>query len=61
MNVVLLVMKAGDRLEEYPAPSPFSLSVPEGRIHFMAAEEVAEAGPILYSPATPGYGTRWKP
>jgi len=45
MNVVLLVMKAGDRLEEHAAPGPFSLSVREGRIRFMVAEEkVAEAG-----------------
>jgi quercetin dioxygenase-like cupin family protein len=42
MNVVLLVMKAGDRLEEHAAPGPFSLSVREGRIRFMVAEEVAE-------------------
>jgi quercetin dioxygenase-like cupin family protein len=45
MNVVLLVMKAGDRLEEHAAPGPFSLSVREGRIRFEAAEEVVEAGP----------------
>ena len=44
MNVVLLVMKAGDRLEEHAAPGPFSLSVREGHIRFVAAEEVAEAG-----------------
>jgi quercetin dioxygenase-like cupin family protein len=44
MNVVLLVMKAGDRLEEHSAPGPLSLSVREGRIRFVAAEEVAEAG-----------------
>jgi hypothetical protein len=31
MSVVLLVMKAGDRLEEHAAPGPFSLSVREGR------------------------------
>ena len=42
MNVVLLVMKAGDRLEEHAAPGPFSLSVREGRIRFMVAEEVTE-------------------
>src|SRR4028119_1534124 len=34
MNVVLLVMKAGDRLEEHAAPGPLSLSVREGRIRF---------------------------
>ena len=45
MSVVLLVMKAGDRLEEHAAPGPFSLSVREGRIRIMVAEEVvAEAG-----------------
>jgi quercetin dioxygenase-like cupin family protein len=44
MNVVLVVMKAGDRLEEHAAPGPSSLSVREGRIRFMVAEEVAEAG-----------------
>jgi len=44
MNVVLLVMKAGDRLEEHAAPGPLSLSVREGSIRFMAGEEVAEAG-----------------
>ncbi|MEJ7843229.1 MAG: hypothetical protein WKF95_15800 [Rubrobacter sp.] len=45
MNVVLLVMKAGDRLEEHTAPGPFSLSVREGRVRFSTAEEVVEAGP----------------
>ena len=45
MNVVLLVMKAGDRLEEHSAPGPISLSVREGRIRVVAAEEeVTEAG-----------------
>jgi quercetin dioxygenase-like cupin family protein len=44
MNVLLLVMKAGDRLEEHAAPAPFSLSVREGRIRFIVAEEVAEMG-----------------
>ena len=39
MNVVLLVMKAGDRIEEHAAPGPSSLSVREGRIRFMVAEE----------------------
>src|SRR5918994_4116508 len=45
MNVVLVVMKAGDRLEEHAAPGPFSLSVREGRIRFEAADAVVEAGP----------------
>jgi quercetin dioxygenase-like cupin family protein len=44
MNVVLVVMKAGDRIEEHAAPGPSSLSVREGRIRFMVAEEGAEAG-----------------
>jgi quercetin dioxygenase-like cupin family protein len=44
MNVVLLVMKAGDRLEEHAVPGPFSLSVREGRIRLEAEEEVAEVG-----------------
>jgi quercetin dioxygenase-like cupin family protein len=43
LNVVLLVMKAGDRLEEHAAPGPLSLSVREGRIRFVAGEEVVEA------------------
>ena len=42
MSVVLLVMKAGDRLEEHAAPGPLSLSVREGRIRFMVADEVEE-------------------
>lgn len=45
MNVVLLVMKSGDRLEEHAAPGPISLSVKEGRIRFETAEESVEAGP----------------
>ena len=44
MNVVLLVMKAGDRLEEHAAPGPFSLNVREGRIRFGAEGEEIEAG-----------------
>ena len=43
MNVVLLVMRAGDRLEEHAAPGPLSLSVREGRIRFVAGDEVVEA------------------
>jgi quercetin dioxygenase-like cupin family protein len=45
MNVVLLVMRAGDRLEEHAAPGPFSLIVREGRVSFEAGGETAEAGP----------------
>src|SRR4028118_1167951 len=44
MNVVLLVMKAGDRLEEHAAPGPFSLSVREGRIRFVAGGGEAGGG-----------------
>lgn len=49
MNVVLLVMKAGDRLEEHSAPGPFSLNVREGSIRFETTEESveAEAGTML--------------
>ena len=44
LNVVLLVMRAGDRLDEHSAPGPISLSVREGRVRFTAADEVVEAG-----------------
>jgi quercetin dioxygenase-like cupin family protein len=44
LSVVLLAMKAGDRLEEHAAPGPLSLSVREGRL-FAAGEEKVEAGP----------------
>ena len=44
LNVVLLVMKEGDRLEEHAAPGPITLSVHEGRIRFSAADEEVEAG-----------------
>lgn len=45
MNVVLLVMKTGGRLEEHSAPGPFSLSVRAGRVRFEAEGETVEAGP----------------
>ena len=46
LSMVLLVMRAGDGLEEHPAPGPIALSVREGRIRFKAAgEEAVEAGP----------------
>ncbi len=45
MNVVLLVMKAGDRLEEHTAPGPLSLSVREGSIRFEVSDESVEAEP----------------
>jgi len=44
MSVVLLVMKAGDRLEEHSAPGPISLMIREGRIRFAAEGETVEAG-----------------
>jgi quercetin dioxygenase-like cupin family protein len=49
LNVVLLVMKEGDRLDEHSAPGPITLSVHEGRIRFSAADEdvEAEAGTVL--------------
>lgn len=46
MNVVLLVMRSGDRLEEHAAPGPVSVGVREGRVRFAAeGEEEVEAGP----------------
>ena len=49
LNVVLLVMKEGDRLDEHSAPGPITLSVYEGRIRFSAANEdvEAEAGTVI--------------
>ena len=44
LSVVLLVMKAGDRLNEHHAPGPIALSVREGRIRFSTADETVEAG-----------------
>ena len=45
LNVVLLVMKDGDRLEEHSAPGPISLVVREGRVRFTTVEGSFEAGP----------------
>src|ERR671917_2058830 len=45
MSVVLLVMRAGDRLEEHAAPGPISLAVREGRIRFSTPDGEIEAGP----------------
>ena len=42
--MVLLVLKAGERLEEHSAPGPISLSVREGRVRFAAGDEVVEGG-----------------
>jgi quercetin dioxygenase-like cupin family protein len=44
LSVILVVMKAGGRLEEHSAPGPISLSVREGRVRFTAAEKIVEAG-----------------
>lgn len=43
-SVVLLVMRAGDRLAEHSAPGPISVAVREGRIRFTTEEEAVEAG-----------------
>ena len=45
LSVVLLAMKAGDRLEDHSAPGPISLMIREGRIRFTAESETVEAGP----------------
>jgi quercetin dioxygenase-like cupin family protein len=45
LSVVLLAMKAGDRLEEHAAPGPIALMIREGRIRFTAEGETVEAGP----------------
>ena len=45
LNVVLLVMKGGDRLDEHSAPGPISVAIREGRIRFTAGEEEVDAGP----------------
>ncbi len=49
LNIVLLVTKEGDRLNEYSAPGPITVSVHEGRIRFSAADEgvEVEAGTVL--------------
>jgi quercetin dioxygenase-like cupin family protein len=45
LNLVLFVMKAGERLDEHFAPGPITLIVREGRVRFLAAGEAVEAGP----------------
>jgi quercetin dioxygenase-like cupin family protein len=45
MSVVLLVMGAGDRLEEHAAPGPISVAIQEGRIRFATTDGEVEAGP----------------
>ena len=44
LSMVLLVMRAGDRLEEHAAPGPISLVVREGRVRFAAGDAAVEAG-----------------
>ena len=44
LSIVLLVMKAGDRLDEHFAPGPISLSIREGRIRFTVMDEAVEFG-----------------
>ena len=45
LNVVLLVMRSGDKLDEHGAPGPISLGVREGSIRFTTSEGSVEAGP----------------
>ena len=45
LSLVLLVMRAGDRLEEHAAPGPISVDVREGRIRFATPEGDVEGGP----------------
>jgi quercetin dioxygenase-like cupin family protein len=49
LNVVLLVMKEGDQLDEHSAPGPITLSVHEGRVRFSTADKSVEteAGTVL--------------
>lgn len=42
LSVVLLVMSAGDKLDEHAAPGPIAVEVREGRIRFTAEEETVE-------------------
>lgn len=44
LSVVLLAMKAGDRLEEHSTPGSISVLVREGRIRFTAEGAAVEAG-----------------
>jgi quercetin dioxygenase-like cupin family protein len=57
LNVVLLVMRSGDRLEEHSAPGPISLSVREGRVRFTAGEVARRLGRRQCSRAMLGYAT----
>jgi quercetin dioxygenase-like cupin family protein len=44
MNLLLVAMRDGDRLEEHSAPGPIAVFVREGRIRFRTSEETVEAG-----------------
>lgn len=44
LNLVLLVMRSGDRLDEHAAPGPISVSVREGSIRFTTPAGDVEAG-----------------
>ena len=54
LSVVLLAMKAGDRLEEHSTPGPISVSVREGRIRFTTPDGEVEAGPETVLACDPG-------
>lgn len=54
MNVVLMVMKSGDKLAEHAAPGPITLSVREGRVRFTTADAAVEAGPDELISCNPG-------
>ncbi len=45
LSLVLLVMRAGDRLDEHAAPGPISVGVREGRIRFTTPEVDFESTP----------------
>ncbi len=45
LSLVLLVMRAGDRLDEHAAPGPISVGVREGRIRFTTPEGEVEGTP----------------
>lgn len=44
LNVVLLVMRSGDKLDEHGAPGPISVVVREGRIRFATPDGSVEVG-----------------
>ena len=61
MNVVLLVMKAGDRIRGARRAGPPWPERPRGAHPLMVAEEVAEAGSDTLLTCDAGGGIRWKP